>query len=94
MTRDFLPRWLIALVVGAALATLAPRSPSTLAAEPLIFLTADGAPSPERVATRSPDQPRGALHHYVVPGKVSESAAGAAGTALTAAAAAERPASD
>ena len=77
MTRDFLPRWLIALVVGVALAALAPTQPQQ--ADPLLFHSAAGAPIPERVAMRSPDQPRGALHHYVVPGKVSESAAGAAG---------------
>ena len=74
MTRDFLPRWLIAVVVGVALALLAPQ-PS---ADPLLF-SGPGASESERIAMRSPDQPRGALHHYVVPGKVSESAAGAAG---------------
>lgn len=79
MTRDLLPRWLIALIVGVALAGLAAPSSNTDETDRLLFTSA-GAPIPERVHTRSPDQPRGALHHYVVPGKVSESAAEAAGT--------------
>ena len=75
MTRDFIPRWLIAILVGAGLALLAPRS----ADDRSLFHFADGAPIPERVL-RSPDQPRGVSHHYVVPGKVSGDAVGAAGT--------------
>jgi hypothetical protein len=75
MTRDFLIRWSIAAVVGLGLAPLAP--------EPAVdrsFLFASGAAAdPEHAPTCSPDQPRGVLHHYVVPGKVSEDAAGAAG---------------
>ena len=76
MTRDFIPRWLIAIIVGVGLALLAPRATEDLS----LFQTADGAPIPERADVRSPDQPRGVFHHYVVPGKVSEDAAGAAGT--------------
>ena len=78
VTRDFLPRWLIALIVGVALAGLAAPPDASHEADPLLF-TSVGAPIPERAHARSPDQPRGALHHYVVPGTVSESAAGAAG---------------
>ena len=79
MTRDFLIRWSIALVVGLAIAPLAQSF------EDRVFIANAGAdPIPERTHVRSPDQPRGVLHHNVVPGKVSEDAAGAAGATLPA----------
>ncbi|OZC03890.1 hypothetical protein [Rubricoccus marinus] len=78
MTRDFLIRWSIALVVGLAIAPLAQSFEDRL-----LFANAGADPIPERTLVRSPDQPRGVLHHYVVPGKVSEDAAGAAGATLS-----------
>ena len=77
MTRDFLARWSIALIVGLG---LAPLAPDAIRDHPFLYASAD-ALAPERSLECSPDQPRGVLHHYVVPGKVSEDAAGAAGGA-------------
>ncbi len=77
MTRDFLIRWTIAVVVGLAIAPLAQSF------EDRVFIANSGAaPIPERTLVRSPEQPRGVLHHNVVPGKVSEDAVGAAGATL------------
>lgn len=78
MTRDFAIRWGIALLVGLGLAPLAPEG---FGDRPFLYASADA--DPEHLAC-SPDQRRGALHHYVVPGKVSEGAAVAAGLARVA----------